>query len=63
MARALNDEELKLAELIHAHDLHNKLEKKHSLLVEAVEQVHKPTKLHKLFNKNCRLCKVMKAIK
>ena len=63
MARILNDEELKQAELIHEHDLHNKLEKKHNLLLEAVEQSHKSTKLHRLFNKNCRLCKVMKVIR
>lgn len=59
MARVLNEDEQAQADLIQEHDLFVKLQGKHKLLIDTVKEIHKPSKMHKLFNKECKLCKLM----
>lgn len=59
MARVLDQDEQKIADLIGEHDLYIKLQEKQQLLIATIKEVHKPSKLHKFFDKNCKLCKLM----
>lgn len=59
MARVLDENEQEKADLIAEHDLYVKLQAKHQLLINTVKENHKKSILHKLFNKNCKLCKLI----
>jgi hypothetical protein len=56
MARVLNEEDqAKIEQVEH-------FEKKYNLLLKTIKEEHKASFFHKLFNKKCKLCKLMKVI-